>query len=106
MLGAACKVCPWGALADILKTAMRPYGYELQICYNCSQVNAPRIVGDRKMPPPLSSYPGFVPLQMMPAPPNAPVWGSSSNYATGSRNLSTSRVQYAAPKVSAPSLKS
>ena len=73
VLGAACKVCPWGALADILKTAMQPYGYELQICYNCSQVNAPRIVGDRKLPPPLSSYAGFVPLEMMPAPPNAPV---------------------------------
>ena len=73
VLGAACKICPWGALADVLKTAMASYGYDVRICYNCSMANAPRIVGDRKMPPPLSSYTGFVPLEMMPPPPNGPV---------------------------------
>jgi TRAP-type uncharacterized transport system substrate-binding protein len=73
LLGAACKVCPWGALGDILKTAMAPYGYDVKVCYNCSMADAPRIVGDRRTPPPLSSYRGFVPLEMMPPAPNAPV---------------------------------
>jgi len=73
LLGAACKVCPWGALAEILKAAMAPAGYDVQICYNCSMADAPRIVGDRRAPPPLSSYRGFVPLAMMPPAPDAPV---------------------------------
>ena len=73
VLGAACKVCPWGALADILKVAMAPAGYDVKICYNCSMADAPRIVGDRRVPPPLSSYRGFVPLEMMPPPPDGPV---------------------------------
>jgi len=73
VLGAACKVCPWGALAEVVRAAMAPSGYDVKICYNCSMADAPRIVDDRRMPPPLSSYRGFVPLEMMPAPPNGPV---------------------------------
>jgi uncharacterized protein len=73
VLAAACKVCPWGGLGDILKEAMAPYGYDVQVCYNCSMANNPRLVGDRKIPPSLSTYTGFVPLVMMPPPPNGPV---------------------------------
>ena len=32
ILGAACPFCPWGALADEVKEAMKPLGYDVQIC--------------------------------------------------------------------------
>ena len=51
VLGGACKICPWGALGEIVQTALRPYGYEVQICYNCNFAAAPLIVADAKMPP-------------------------------------------------------
>ena len=33
VVAAACKLCPWGAIADVLKEALKPQGYDLQICY-------------------------------------------------------------------------
>jgi uncharacterized protein len=76
VLGAACKVCPWGALADIVKQAMQAYGYDVQICYHCFRADAPRIVADAKMPPPweetLRSVPMIAPSDI-PSPPHAPV---------------------------------
>ena len=27
VLGAACRGCPWGAMAEIVRQAMLPYGY-------------------------------------------------------------------------------
>ena len=53
VFGGACKVCPWGAMGDIVKKALQSYGYDVQVCYNCSGADAPRIVGDAKMPPPI-----------------------------------------------------
>jgi hypothetical protein len=38
-------------MAEVVKTAMRPYGYDVQICYNCNGADAPRIVGDARTPP-------------------------------------------------------
>ncbi len=51
VLQASCKHCPWGALADILKKAMAPAGYDVAICYTCSGVNGIRGVIHRRMPP-------------------------------------------------------
>src|ERR1035438_7176532 len=51
VLGGACKICPWGALGEIVQTALRPYGYEVQICYNCNFAAAPLLVADANMPP-------------------------------------------------------
>jgi len=76
VLGAACKVCPWGALADIVKQAMQPYGYDVQICYHCFRADAPRIVADAKMPPPWEETLKSVPMiarSDIPPPPQAPV---------------------------------
>ena len=76
VLGAACKVCPWGALADIVKQAMQPYGYDVQICYDCFRADAPRIVADARMPPPWEETLKSVPMiarSDIPPPPNAPV---------------------------------
>lgn len=68
VLGAACPGCPWGALGDKLKAAMKPAGYNVQICYNCSGLEAVRIVSERRKPLPLT------PAQHdRPRPPDAPV---------------------------------
>src|SRR5271154_3039512 len=44
VIAGACKTCPWGALAEIVKAAMAPYGYDVQICYNCATSEGPREV--------------------------------------------------------------
>ena len=36
VLGAATRVNPWGALAEIVKQAVAAYGWDVQICYNCA----------------------------------------------------------------------
>src|SRR5262245_43847206 len=50
VLQASCKHCPWGALADILKTIMAP-AYDVAVCYGCSGENGARYVSKRLMPP-------------------------------------------------------
>jgi TRAP transporter TAXI family solute receptor len=44
---AACRYCPWGALAEVVKKMMAPYGYDLAICYSCSAQNAVPTVAKR-----------------------------------------------------------
>jgi uncharacterized protein len=81
VLGAACKNCPWGALGDVVKEALKPYGYDVQICYNCWRGDAPRIVAAASMPPSLYNnkvWPGedntdLLPEYLAPPPPNAPI---------------------------------
>jgi len=72
VFGGACRLCPWGAMAEVVQAAMRPYGYDVQICYNCNAVDAPRIVSEARMPPPYSPDP-VVPEIL--APRNAPGLG-------------------------------
>ncbi len=36
IFGGACRTCPWGAMAEVVKAAMQPYGYDIQICYVCA----------------------------------------------------------------------
>ena len=57
VFGAACMLCPWGAMAEVVKQAMQSYGYDVQICHNCNRADAPRIVADAKMPPPYEPDP-------------------------------------------------
>jgi para-nitrobenzyl esterase len=57
VFGGACKICPWGAMAEVVQAAMKPYGYDVQICYNCNAADAPRIVSEAKMPPPYKPDP-------------------------------------------------
>jgi len=52
VFGGACKLCPWGALGEVVRQAMKPYGYDVRICYNCSGGNSPLIVAERRKPPP------------------------------------------------------
>jgi TRAP transporter TAXI family solute receptor len=81
VFGGACKVCPWGAVAEIVKDAMKPYGWDVQICYHCARADAPRIVAGAKKPPPWKT--GFLPGAILdsdiPPPPDAPVdFGATS----------------------------
>jgi hypothetical protein len=75
VFGGACKTCPWGAMADVVKAALVPYGYDLQICYHCFMGDAPRIVGDARMPPPWNPHMGngVIPDSYIPPPPNGRV---------------------------------
>jgi TRAP transporter TAXI family solute receptor len=36
VFGGACPACPWGAMGDVVKEAMAPYGWDVQICYSCA----------------------------------------------------------------------
>jgi TRAP transporter TAXI family solute receptor len=36
---------------------MKPYGYDVQICYNCNGADAPRIVSEARTPPPYKPDP-------------------------------------------------
>jgi len=36
VVGAACPQCPWGSMAEVVKTAIKPYGWDIQICYYCA----------------------------------------------------------------------
>jgi uncharacterized protein len=72
VFGGACKICPWGAMAEVVQAAMKPYGYDVQICYNCNAADAPRIVSEARLPPPYKPDP-VVPEIL--APRNAPGLG-------------------------------
>jgi uncharacterized protein len=36
VFGGACPACPWGAMGDVVKDALKPYGYDVQVCYYCA----------------------------------------------------------------------
>ncbi len=73
VFGGACRLCPWGAMAEVVQAAMKPYGYDVQICYNCNAADAPRIVSEARMPPPYKPDPAVPEIL---APRNAPGLGA------------------------------
>jgi uncharacterized protein len=48
----ACKVCPWGAVGETVKGALKNYGYDVLICSSCAQSEGPRLVAGARMPSP------------------------------------------------------
>lgn len=72
VFGGACRLCPWGAMAQVVKDAMQFYGYDVQICHNCNAAAAPVIVSKAKLPPPYRKDPA---VSVAMAPPNAPGLG-------------------------------
>ncbi|MFP5205108.1 MAG: TAXI family TRAP transporter solute-binding subunit [Acidobacteriota bacterium] len=72
VFGGACRLCPWGAMAQTVKDAMRFYGYDVQICHNCNAAAAPVIVSEAKLPPPYRKDPA---VSVAMAPPNKPGLG-------------------------------
>jgi TRAP transporter TAXI family solute receptor len=55
VMAAACRTCPFGAFAVILKEAMKDSGYDIRICYQCAGPNGPLLVADHLPPPPISA---------------------------------------------------
>lgn len=50
--GGACPMCPWGNMANIVKQVMKPYGWDIQICYVCAGSDrAARLVAGKLVPP-------------------------------------------------------
>ena len=73
VFGGACEICPWGAMAELVKAILKPYGYDVQICYNCNGGDAPRIVSEARTPPPYKPDPA---VSEALAPRNAPGLGA------------------------------
>jgi len=69
VFGGACRLCPWGAMAEVVQEAMKPYGYDVQICYNCNAADSTRIVSEARVPPPWRPDPAVPEIL---APHNAP----------------------------------
>jgi hypothetical protein len=46
----ACKACPWGVLASITQAALKPYGYDVEICWVCWSSFGPREMADKTKP--------------------------------------------------------
>jgi uncharacterized protein len=44
VFGGTCKVCPWGAMGDIVKTAMQSYRYEFATTAR-ARVGEPEVLG-------------------------------------------------------------
>jgi TRAP-type uncharacterized transport system substrate-binding protein len=64
----ACKACPWGVLAFVTQAALKPYGYDVTICWVCWSNFGPREMADKTkptLPPGAESNPYIEP------PPNA-----------------------------------
>jgi TRAP-type uncharacterized transport system substrate-binding protein len=86
VFGGACRICPWGAMAQAVKNAMQFYGFDVQICNNCNAGDAPRIVAGARVPPDYKIDPNVVGTL---APPNTPGLGPVDFGATGSQFLCT-----------------
>lgn len=84
VFGGACKLCPWGAMAEATRNAMRFYGYDVQICYNCNAADSTRIVAGARVPPPYKRDPNL-PVEL--APPNVPGLGPVDFGATAMQFL-------------------
>lgn len=47
VFGGACPACPWGAMAEVVREAMKPDGWDVQICYSCAGgPRAARLIAD------------------------------------------------------------
>jgi hypothetical protein len=77
LLAAACKGCPWGAMAYAVTAAMQPYGYDVQVCWVCWSSYGPREVADKTKPtmPPGDNLPWYI----EPPPDGVPDFGITSD---------------------------
>jgi TRAP transporter TAXI family solute receptor len=54
VFGGACPHgCPWGEIAEFVREAMKPVGYDVVICRNCNRDRTARLVSKAAHPPPL-----------------------------------------------------
>ena len=50
LFAGACKACPWGILAFVTQAALKPYGYDVKICWVCWSSFGPRQMADKTKP--------------------------------------------------------
>jgi len=50
VFGGACMACPWGIMAIVTMEALKPYGYDVQICWLCHSNLGPRQMADKAKP--------------------------------------------------------
>ncbi len=62
VFGAACPICPWGAMADIVKAAVAEDGWDVQVCYYCAGGPREARLVTSKAIPTLPPNPGPDPL--------------------------------------------
>lgn len=55
IIAAACPTCVWGPLAEIVREALQPAGYDVRVCYNCNLSDSPRYVAYAWKPRPLTA---------------------------------------------------
>ena len=84
VFGGACKLCPWGAMGQVVKKAMKYNGYDVQTCFNCNATATTRIVSHAEVPPPYKKDPA---VSVAMAPPNAPGLGPVDFGATAEQFL-------------------
>jgi len=46
----ACKACPWGVLGFVTQEALKPYGYDVKVCWVCWSNFGPREMADKTKP--------------------------------------------------------
>jgi hypothetical protein len=68
IIGGACPTCPWGAMSEVVREVMQPYGWDIQICYYCA--GGPRearmVAGAMMATPPELSRPDDMPTPVGP----------------------------------------
>jgi TRAP transporter TAXI family solute receptor len=68
VFGGACPTCPWGEMGEIVREAMKKYGWDIQMCYFCAGgPREARMVAGAMMPVQRGANPENLPL------PNGPV---------------------------------
>ena len=50
LFGGACAGCPWGILGIATSQALKPYGYDVQMCWVCYSSYGPREMADKTKP--------------------------------------------------------
>jgi len=68
IFGGACPACPWGAMGDIVKEALKPHGWDVQMCYSCAGgPREARLVSAKAMAtPPQNAAAGALPTPQGP----------------------------------------
>jgi TRAP-type uncharacterized transport system substrate-binding protein len=104
LFAGACKACPWGVLAAVTREALKPAGYDVQICWVCWSSYGPREMAD-KTKPVWPAEAGNIPKAYLELPPDAipdisatseinlsAAWNGTGAYAKDNRQRRNYRV--------------
>jgi len=71
LFAGACKACPWGVLAFVTQAALKPYGYDVKVCWVCWGSFGPRQMADKTKPTMPELPPNAVEIPYIEPPPDA-----------------------------------